>query len=180
VYITLEQSEESLLKQMDAMGFRTGLVKDELTFVDVSRIRGGLNDYGKSGAWVDFITEVVMEIHGFKPIDIIIFDSLGLIEVMTDMDNPRRDLFGMMSLFNKLGATSFMISEMTQGTMLFGRHDEDFLVDGIIHLRQHEVHDVDYENRLRVVKMRGVNHTTSYQQVHFKDGRFSVSTIVPD
>jgi KaiC/GvpD/RAD55 family RecA-like ATPase len=64
--------------------------------------------------------------------------------------------------------------------MLFGRHDEDFLVDGIIHLRQHEVHDVDYENRLRVVKMRGVKHTTSYQQVHFKGGRFSVSTIVPD
>ena len=96
------------------------------------------------------------------------------------MDNPRRDLFGMMNLFSKLGVTSFMISEMTQGTSLFGRHDEDFLVDGIIHLRHHEVHEVDYENRLRVVKMRGVKHTTSYHQIHFKDGRFSVSTIVPD
>jgi KaiC/GvpD/RAD55 family RecA-like ATPase len=180
VYITLEQGEDSLLQQMEAMGFRTGLVTDELTFVDVSRIRGGLNDYGKSGAWVDFITEVVMEIHEFKPIDIIVFDSLGLIEVMTDMENPRRDLFGMMALFHKLGATSFLISEMTQGTTLFGRHDEDFLVDGIIHLRHHEVADVDYENRLRVVKMRGVEHTTSYHQVHFKDGRFSVSAIVPD
>jgi circadian clock protein KaiC len=163
VYITLEQSEESLYAQMEAMGFRVGLVKENITFVDVSKIRGGLDDYGKSGAWVDFITEVIMEIHGFKHIDIIAFDSLGLIEVMTDMKNPRRDLFGMMSLFNKLGATSLMISEMTQGSELFGRNDEDFLVDGIIHLRQHEVHDVDYESRMRVVKMRGVKHTTSYE-----------------
>lgn len=180
VYITLEQGEESLYAQMEAMGFRLNLVKDDITFVDVSRIRGGLDDFGKTGAWVDFITEVLMEIQQFKPIDIVAFDSLGLIEVMTDMKNPRRDLFGMMSLFHKLGATSLLISEMTQGSTLFGRNDEDFLVDGIIHLRQHEVHDVDYENRLRVVKMRGVNHSTSYYQVHFADGRFSISSIVPD
>ena len=180
VYITLEQGEDSLHQQMEAMGFRMGLVKEEITFVDVSRIRGGLDDYGKSGAWVDFITEVLMEIHEFKPIDIIVFDSLGLIEVMTDMKNPRRDLFGMVQLFHKMGATSLMITEMTQGSLEFGRNDEDFLVDGIIHLRHHEVHDVDYENRLRVVKMRGSKHITSYQQVHFKDGRFSVSAIVAD
>ncbi len=180
VYITLEQSEESLYAQMEAMGYQISLVQDIITFVDVSKIRGGLDDYGKSGAWVDFITEVLMEIHKFKPVDIIAFDSLGLIEVMTDMKNPRRDLFGMMDLFHKLGATSLMISEMTQGSELFGRNDEDFLVDGIIHLRHHEVHDVDFENRLRVVKMRGVKHTTSYHQLHFKDGRFMISSIVPD
>ena len=52
--------------------------------------------------------------------------------------------------------------------------------DGIIHLRQQEIHDVDHENWMRIVKMRGVKHSTSYQQVHFKDGRFSVSTIVPE
>jgi KaiC/GvpD/RAD55 family RecA-like ATPase len=121
-----------------------------------------------------------MEIHEFKPIDIIAFDSLGLIEIMTDMDNPRRDLFGMVHLFNRLKATSLLISEMTMGSSKFGRRDEDFLVDGIIHLTQQEIHDVDHENRLRVVKMRGVKHTTSYQQVHFKDGRFSVSAIVPE
>jgi len=180
VYITLEQSEESLGQQMDAMGFRMSLVRDNITFVDVSKIRGGLDDYGKSAAWVDFITEVLTEIHNFRPVDIIAFDSLGLIEVMTDMDNPRRDLFSMINLFKKLGATSLLISEMTMGSMLFGRHDEDFLVDGIIHLRQQEIHDVDHENRLRVVKMRGVKHTTSYHQVHFKDARFSVSSIVPE
>jgi KaiC/GvpD/RAD55 family RecA-like ATPase len=121
-----------------------------------------------------------MEIHEFKPIDIIVFDSLGLIEVMTDMKNPRRDLFGMVDLFNKLNATSLLISEMSMGSMEFGRNDEDFLVDGIINLLQQEIHDVDHENRLRVVKMRGVKHTTSYQQLHFKDGRFSVSAIVSD
>ena len=180
VYITLEQGEDSLHQQMEAMGFRMNLVKEELTFVDVSKIRGGLDDYGKSGAWLDFITEVIMEIHEFKPIDLIAFDSLGLIEVMTDMKNPRRDLFGMMSLFKKLGTTTLLISEMTMGSLMFGRNDEDFLVDGIIHLVQQELHDVDHENRLRVVKMRGVKHTTSYHQVHFKDGRFSVSSIVPE
>jgi KaiC/GvpD/RAD55 family RecA-like ATPase len=180
VYITLEQGEESLHQQMEAMGYRMNLVQEELTFVDVSKIRGGLDDYGKSGAWLDFITEVVMEIHKFKPIDIVAFDSLGLIEVMTDMKNPRRDLFGMISLFKRLGTTTLLISEMNMGTLMFGRNDEDFLVDGIIHLVQQKIHDVDHENRMRVVKMRGVNHTTSYHQVHFKDGRFSVSSIVPE
>jgi KaiC/GvpD/RAD55 family RecA-like ATPase len=66
------------------------------------------------------------------------------------------------------------------GSLQFGRNDEDFLVDGIIHLRQQEIHDVDHENRLRVVKMRGVDHTTSYHQLHFKDGRFSLSSIVAE
>jgi KaiC/GvpD/RAD55 family RecA-like ATPase len=180
VYITLEQGEDSLHQQMDAMGFRMALVKEELTFVDVSKIRGGLDDFGKTGAWLDFITEVLMEIHQFKPIDIVAFDSLGLIEVMTDMKNPRKDLFGMIRLIKKLGATALLINEMSMGSMEFGRHDEDFLVDGIVHLRQQEIHDVDHENWMRIVKMRGVKHTTSYQQVHFKDGRFSVSTIVPE
>ncbi len=180
VYITLEQGEDSLNKQMEAMGYRMNLVKEDLTFVDVSKIRGGLDDYGKSGAWLDFITEVVMEIHQFKPIDLIAFDSLGLIEVLTDMKNPRRDLFGMVNLFHKIGATSLLISEMSMGTNLFGRNDEDFLVDGIVHLVQQKIHDVDHENRLRVVKMRGVKHTTSYHQVHFKEGRFSLSSIVPE
>lgn len=180
VYITLEQGEESLNDQMERMGFRMGLVKDEITFVDVSKIRGGLDDFGKTGAWLDFITEVLMEIHEFRPIDIVAFDSLGLIEVMTDMDNPRKDLFGMVRLMKKLGCTALLISEMSMGSLQFGRNDEDFLVDGIIYLRQQEIQDVDHENWIRVVKMRGVKHTTSYQQMHFQDGRFSVSTIVTE
>ena len=180
VYITLEQGEASLHQQMDAMGFRMALVKEELTFIDVSKIRGGLDEFGKTGAWLDFITEVLMEVHEFKPIDLVAFDSLGLIEVMTAMKNPRKDLFGMIQLIKKLGATSLLINEMSMGSLEFGRHDEDFLVDGILYLRQQEIHDVDHENWIRIVKMRGVKHSTSYQQVHFKGGRFSVSTIVPE
>ncbi len=180
VYITLEQSEESLSEQMTAMGFNMGLVERDITFVDVSKVRGGLDEFGKTGLWVDFINDVLMEIHEFKPVDLIAFDSLGLLEAMTDMENPRKDLFGMVRLFKKLRATAFMISEMSHGSAEFGRHDEDFLVDGIIYLKQQEIHEVDHENRLRVVKMRGVKHSSSYQQLHFKDGRFSVTAIVAD
>ena len=180
VYITLEQSEESLHEQMATMGFNMGLVERNITFVDVSKVRGGLQEFGKSGAWLDFINDVLLEVHELKPIDIVAFDSLGVIEVLTEMPNPRKDLFGMIRMFKKLKCTSLLISEMSHGSMEFGRHDEDFLVDGIVYLRHQEIHEVDHENWLRVVKMRGVKHSTSYNQIHFKDGKFSISSIVPD
>jgi circadian clock protein KaiC len=180
VYITLEQSEESLHQQMNTMGFNMGLVEKDLTFVDVSKVRGGLDEFGRSGAWLDFINDVLLEIQQFKPIDIVVFDSLGLIEVLTDMKNPRKDLFGFIRLLKRLGVTGFLINEMSMGSLAFGRNDEDFLVDGILHLRQQEVQDIDHELWLRVVKLRGVKHTTSFQQLHFKEGHFSVSTIVTE
>ena len=180
VYITLEQSEESLHQQMQAMGFNMALVEKDVTFVDISKVRGGLQEFGKTGAWLDFVNDVMLEIHEFKPIDIIAFDSLGVIEILTDMKNPRRDLFGMVRMFKRLRATSLLISEMSYNTLEFGRHDESFLVDGILYLKQQEIHEVEHENWMRVVKMRGIKHSTAYEQLHFKEGKFSISTIVPD
>ena len=180
VYITLEQSEESLNQQMSTMGFNMGLVEKDLTFVDISKVRGGLQEFGKTGAWLDFINDVLLEVHEFRPIDIVAFDSLGVIEILTDMKNPRKDLFGMIRMFKRLNVTSLLISEMSYASMEFGRHDESFLVDGIIYIKQQEIQEVEFENWMRIVKMRGIKHSTAYEQLHFKDGRFSISTIVPD
>ena len=72
-------------------------------------------------------------------------------------------------------STTLVVAErpdvVVHGNVVYGRWAEDFLADGILHLRQYLVSDVEVARRVRIVKMRGTRHETGYMALLVDDGR---------
>ncbi len=106
-------------------------------------------------------------------------DSLEAIEVLAKFKDRRREMYRLFEWLRDLDATSFVIAErpdwVVEGHVLQGRWDEDFLADGVIHLRLHLVSDLDVQRRIRIVKMRGTRHEAGYLAIVLDEGRFRVT-----
>ena len=57
-----------------------------------------------------------------------------MLEVLAKFVEPRDDLCRLFEWVRKLGVTTFLISEMEQGSDRFCANSEDFLADGILPL----------------------------------------------
>jgi KaiC/GvpD/RAD55 family RecA-like ATPase len=179
LYITLEQNKKSIENQMSLMGFKVEEARARLQFLDVSAIQKGL-ERGGEGVWMDFLKRAIDFRRKMAPIDLIGIDSLEALEVLAKFKDRRTELFNFFEWLREQNATSFLIAESPPEAHIPGflhekGDDEDYLSDGIIHLKLHHVNDVDLQRRIRVVKMRAVNHKTGYFALLFEDGRFSVT-----
>jgi len=54
----------------------------------------------------------------------------------------------------------------------FGKHEEDYLADGIVFLKMEKRRDFEVQRRIRCVKMRSVQHDTRCSAIVFDGGRF--------
>ncbi len=179
LYITLEQSKKSLEGQMALMGFQVEEARKGLSILDVGAIQKGLERGSGGGVWIDFLKRAVEFRKRSSPVDIIGLDSLEALEVLAKFQDRRPELFSLFEWLREQGSTSFLITESPPEGHLPGfmetRNDEDYLADGIVHLKLHQVNDIDLQRRVRVVKMRSANHKTGFFAIVFEDGRFSVT-----
>ncbi|MFQ6012616.1 MAG: RAD55 family ATPase [Thermoplasmata archaeon] len=179
LYITLEQPKKSLQRQMASMGFDLDRVAGQLHILDVASLQKRTRD-AKPGQWVDFLQRAVEFRKGLDVVDLIAVDSLEALEVLAQFRDRRHDLFRLFDWFRSQGATSFLITEAPPEPFFPGLHhatgnEADYLADGILHLRMHEVDEVDLQRRIRVVKMRAANHKTGSYALVFDKGAFSVT-----
>ena len=56
--------------------------------------------------------------------------------------------------------------------------EEEFLADGILHLRLEPVTEVAYQRRVQCVKMRSVNQDSDDRTLLFENGRFEVARAI--
>src|SRR5439155_950404 len=88
---------------------------------------------------------------------------------------------GVKSLYislKELGLTTFLIAETPFGSNRLAQWGEDFLADGILHLRQVEVGETEVQLRLRCVKMRWMNHDKNAVALHHDGEKFFVSHVI--
>ncbi len=178
LYITLEQSKDSLQRQMAAMGFEEDGVWKQLHFLDVAAIQ---KQMGASEVWMDFLRKTVTNKMKVDDIDLLVLDSLDALEVLGEFRDRRRELYALFEWLRELGLTSFLISEgggdpgpwdLVEGAK---RNDEEYLADGIIQLRLQQINDLDVQRRIRCYKMRSTNHKTGSYALVFEDGVFSAT-----
>ncbi|MFQ5838208.1 MAG: RAD55 family ATPase [Thermoplasmata archaeon] len=179
LYITLEQGKKSLEKQMAKMGFKVGEVAGKLHILDVATLQRRMQE-GSRDLWIDFLQRAVEFRKELGVVDSIAVDSLEALEVLARFEDRRQELFRLFDWFRGQGATSFLIAEAppepTLSILLHAHGNEaDYLADGIIHLKMHQVSDVDVQRRIRVVKMRAANHKTGFYALVFDKGKFSVT-----
>ena len=117
-------------------------------------------------------TIITTQIKNFRTklgFEILVLDSLAALYALSDLKNPRNDLFLFFENLRELGITIFLISEMGKDGE-FGQHGvEEFLADGIVHLDM--VRDGRNVDRfISVVKMRKTKHRMDYFPLLVEDG----------
>ncbi len=174
VYVSLEQSRENLLFQIESLGLRD-IEELKLTILDMSKIRKEV-DMTKEKPWLDVLKKHLNYLKETLNFDLLVIDSLPVLEMISNAEDERAYLFYFFEWLRDLKVTSFLISEISMDpTMVY---PEEFLADGIILLTMERVNEVDVHRRIRCVKMRGVNHNTGYFTLEFKENKFQASQAI--
>jgi circadian clock protein KaiC len=158
LYISLEESQEDLRASMADLGM-TSLEDVELYILDIGRIRLEHKEEELSKNWLDVLQKYIEQRVRVNNFDLIAIDSMEALYSLSHLENPRRELFHFFGFLRSLNATAFLITEIPSGSQAgFGRYDEEFLADGILHLKQSPIGDTDVQLRIRCVKMRRSKH----------------------
>jgi circadian clock protein KaiC len=183
IYVSLEQHASSLRYQMTRLGYDEEASAEHLSVLDLAALRNKVKE--SETPWIDFFkmyASGLMKKSGFR---FLVLDSLDALEILAHTKNHRKDVFELFSWLRELECTSFVIGELaspnsdaaTLDHPGFSRHREDYLADGIIHLKLEKQGEFGMQRRLRIVKMRGTNHSTSYHAIVFDKG-FKVTQVV--
>lgn len=180
VYVTLEQSRKSLLRQMEKMGMDIEKVKDNLHVLDLSIIRKKLKEISAGGSWLEVFKSYLSNLKDNLQYEMLVIDSLDVLETMADVGVRRTELFYLFEWIRDLNATVLLISEASPDKILEGSYDEGYLADGIIALKMQVVREVETQRRIRCVKMRETNHDPSYFSLIYSGGRFQVTKVISE
>jgi KaiC/GvpD/RAD55 family RecA-like ATPase len=172
VYVTLEQSRESLLGNMAGLGMDVTGLEKKLSVLDLALIRKRLKQLSNK-SWIEVFKMYVDNLDKTVDIALLVIDSLPVLQVMGKFEDPREELFRLFEWLRELGITSLLIAEMEQDSDKFCTNGEDFLSDGIIHM------DLRREERnvnlyLSVVKMRKTAHARGYFPLIYDEGGFEL------
>jgi KaiC/GvpD/RAD55 family RecA-like ATPase len=173
MYMNIEQTRDAFEGQMMTMGLPLKEIEGSITLLDLSKYRENLDDFGGDEGWIDMVGDEVKKLVEKQAIEMVIIDSLDALEAISGVKSPREQLFQFFRLLKDLKLTTFIITEAAAD-------DEDpammeaFMVDGLLLLRDFEISEIDFQLRLRCLKMRGTKHSRAYFNLCFSDGAFSV------
>ena len=164
LYMSFEESEEHLIHHMEDFGWnpqeqikKGNLLIKRFNPFDITRSVDALLMKAKGELLID--VEPIIFPKGFEP-DFIVVDSLTAISsAFTDKDDSYRIYIEQLfRFFEKIKATSFLITETEQIPKIFSRSGvEEFLADGVIVLYNIKRGNVR-ENAIEVLKLRGAKH----------------------
>jgi KaiC/GvpD/RAD55 family RecA-like ATPase len=183
LYISLEQNEKSILRQMERMGFDTAKAMEKMIIFDVGSMMIGDHDAAEN--WVASVIKTIQQVKDSEGCDLLVLDSLNAYVLLGGPEFDRTTLFKFFEWIRKIKMTAIVLVEtldlFTFGPLSrlveqnSGGQGEFFLADGVIALKMHEINEVDVQRRIRILKLRGTNHSTSFFLLNFKDGRFEAT-----
>ncbi len=176
-YVTLEQSRKGLLRHLKSMGFNIDAVGDKISVVDLSLIRRKLEKLGEH-TWMHIFKSYAKNLKENMDYTLLVIDSLQVLELLAGFERPRNELFHFFGWIKDLGVTTFIVAEQPSNTMELGKYGEDFLSDGIIHLKMEKVDDINIQRRIRCVKMRETKHSFNYYTLLFQNGVFQATKVI--
>jgi len=176
-YFSLEQGRESLLKQMAGLGMDPDDVGDKVSIVDFGLIRRNLESMD-SKSWLDIFKMYAENLKKNTDYDLLVIDSLPVLEILSSFENPREDLFYFFEWLRQLDVTCIIICEMPANSDSYGEYGEDFISDGIIHSKMERMNDENIQRRIRCVKMRGTDHSTDFFTLLVEKGSIQVARVI--
>jgi circadian clock protein KaiC len=183
MYVSLEQSRASLMDHTEGLGYRLDEADGNLSVLDLALLRKKLAGPTEQ-PWMDLFKLYTQGIRGSFDYRLLVLDSLDALEILAKFREPRQDMFSLIRWLRDLRCTAFLLGELPtdrggsnpRGTA-FAKQKEDYLADGILHLRLARQGEFGMQRQLRVVKMRGTRHDTGYHALVF-DGGLRVTRIL--
>jgi len=182
-YMSFEESEDRLIEHMSEFGWDAQrLVKEgtlkikRMSPFEITRSVEGMLEKEKGELLIDINPFILPD--GFNP-DFIVVDSLTAIASAFSgkEDSYRIYIEQLFRFFERLGATSFLITETKQIPEIFSTTGvEEFLADGVVVLYNIKRGDIR-ENAVEVLKMRGAKHQKKIVAMQITDKGI---TIYPD
>jgi KaiC/GvpD/RAD55 family RecA-like ATPase len=165
------------MAQMTALGLPPEPTQERLSVLDLAGLRKKFSEQkDQSWPWVDLLklyTKGLKSSFGFR---LLVLDSLDALEIVAQFSNVRKEFFDLVQWCRGLGCTLFVIGESASeppadgATETYARHTEDYLADGILHIRRSRQGAFGVQRQLRVVKMRGTRHDLSYHALVYEGG----------
>lgn len=178
LYISLEQNRASILDHMEGLGMDISEVEESLHLLDLGLIRKNLKMLGDQ-TWMHVFKMYAENLKNSTDYQILVLDSLPVLELLAKFDDPRTELFQFFEWLREMDITTILIGEMKNGG--YSKYDEDFLADGIFHVKMEAVDDVNIQRRVRCVKLRSSNHNPNFfTLLHSADSGFQVTKVIGD
>jgi KaiC/GvpD/RAD55 family RecA-like ATPase len=196
LYISLEQSSESLLKQMVDMNFDLSMVnlvsmddisklndkiasiassdKGSIVMSDLGAIRKQVEELKvqPGGDWLNVIKNIIKKLRAKVGCDIFVLDSLSALYALSNFENPRTQLFHMFEYLRDSSVTSLLLSEMPLDESKYAEYEvEDYLSDGIIHVQLTKRYR-KVTREISVPKMRATKCNLDIFTLEFKNDKF--------
>ena len=177
MYVSLEQSRASLVDHTEGLGYRLADTDGNLSVLDLGTLRKKLAGPSEQ-PWMDLFKLYTQGIRKSFDYRLLVLDSLDALEILAKFRDPRRDMFSLIRWLRDLQCTTFLLGELPTdsgrwtGThrAAYAKHKEEYLADGILHLRLARQGEFGMQRQLRVVKMRGTRHETGYHALVFDNG----------
>jgi KaiC/GvpD/RAD55 family RecA-like ATPase len=179
LFISLEEGQDNVKNAMEDLGMKN--IDDlDIYILDIARIRLEHKDEEQSKNWLDILVKYIQQRVNVNKFDLIVIDSLAALYSLSELNIPRRDMFHFFTVLRQIGITSFIINEIPFGSSRLVPYDEDFLADGIIYLKHHEVGETDVQLRIRCVKMRRTKHFGGYFALLRTEKKFMVTKVISE
>ncbi|MCK5547782.1 MAG: AAA family ATPase [Thermoplasmata archaeon] len=179
LFISLEEGRESVKKSMEDLGMKD-LDDLDIYILDIARIRAEHKEEERSKNWIEILIKYIKQRVKANKFDIVVIDSLAALYSLSEMEIPRRDMFHFFNVLREIGVTSLLINEIPFGSNSLVQFDEDFLADGILLLKHHEVGETDIQLRIRCVKMRRTKHFGGYFVLLRTEKKFMVTRVISE
>ena len=128
---------------------------------------------GDNKSWMNVIKNIVKKVKAEIECKVFVLDSMSALYVLSRFENPRIELFYIFEFLRDMGLTTYLISEMPlDGSQYSEFGIEDFLSDGIIHLRLSPFRR-KMVREISVPKMRATNCNNDVFSLEFKNGQFN-------
>jgi len=163
LYISLEEKRNLILRRAGKVGMKLSEMEDRFAIIDLGYLRKQLKEFPAEN--VDWLESLLSQIKTFKQdigFDFLALDSLNALYAISQMKNPRDQLFYFFDTLRDLNLTAFLVTEMKPDSGEFGQYGvEEFLADGIIHTDLRRTNGV-MNLFLGIVKMRETKHDRKY------------------
>ena len=179
LYLSLEEGKDSLNMTMDRLGM-TPPDPDTFSIVDIAKLRLEKGSIEENKDWFAIMEKFIQRRMESEGIDILAIDSLTALYTLTELSNPRKQIFHFFGFLKKLNINTFLITEMDADSQNYGNFKEDFLADGTILLHYAEQPDTTVQLRMRVVKMRHSNHYRGHLALLHRNGKLMVTPVIID
>src|SRR5437879_13296664 len=113
-YVSLEQGRDNFTRHLEQMSLSPRDVEAKVSIVDLAMIRRNLDGI-TDRTWLEIFKMYATNLKRTLNYEILVVDSLPVLEVMARFENPREELFLLFEWIRDLKATTFLISEIKPG-----------------------------------------------------------------